>query len=131
MALDRTPDATPDLFERLMTYWTATRDGPGIIAQHRRFRDEIGAAPVEVASLDPAAGLGIRQEPVNVGISSYNTPAWSAAFVSYAMGRAGITEFRPSSSHALYLDPNPGSIHVLKDWSDPLDLDGDGLAEQA
>lgn len=105
IALERTPDATPDLFDRLMTYWGATRDGPGIVAAHRRFRDEIGAAPVETASLDPAADIGFRQMPVNVGISSYNTPAWSAAFVSHVVERAGIGEFRPSSAHAMYLDP--------------------------
>ncbi|WP_376087552.1 DUF2272 domain-containing protein [Roseomonas sp. CCTCC AB2023176] len=103
MALDRTPDATADLFDRLMTYWTATSDGPGIVARHIQFREAVQSPWVETASTD-GAGAPFRVEPANVAISSYNTPAWSAAFVSYVAGRAGMAEFRPSSAHALYLD---------------------------
>ncbi|WP_426954978.1 DUF2272 domain-containing protein [Muricoccus radiodurans] len=104
VALDRTPDATPELFERLMTYWSATRDGPGIVAAHRHFRDTITVPSATTASLDPAVGLGFNVIPSNVSISSYNNPAWSAAFVSYAMQEAGAVGFRPASAHALYLD---------------------------
>ncbi len=104
VALERTPDATPELFERLMTYWSATRDGPGIAARHRMFRDTIQAPSSATASLDGSSGLAWNTMPATVGISSYNEPAWSAAFVSYVMGAAGA-EFRPSSAHAMYLDP--------------------------
>jgi len=106
VALDRTPDATPDLFERLMAYWSATPDGPGVIARHRNFRDTITAPAAMSASLDPVSGLPFNVEPANVAISSYNTPAWSAAFVSATMANAGVapSDFRGSASHVLYMD---------------------------
>lgn len=104
VALERTPDATPELFDRLMTYWSATRDGPGIAARHRMFRDTLQAPSSETVSLDPSSGLAWNVIPAVVGISTYNEPAWSAAFVSHVMLAAGA-DFQPSSSHALYLDP--------------------------
>ncbi|WP_232480664.1 DUF2272 domain-containing protein [Roseomonas sp. KE2513] len=106
VALDRTPDATPALFDRLMTYWAATPEGPEVIAGHQHFRDTINAPVAASASLDPVSGLPFEVVPANVAISSYNTPAWSAAFVSHAMASAGVprAEFDPSASHALYVD---------------------------
>jgi hypothetical protein len=106
IALDRTPDATPDLFEKLMTYWSATPDGPGVIARHRNFRDTITAPEATSVSLDPVSGLPFNVEPANVAISAYNTPAWSAAFISSAMASAGVapSDFRGSASHVLYMD---------------------------
>jgi len=106
VALERTPDATPELFERLMTYWTATPDGRGIIAAHRNFRDTIAAPAAATASLDPVSGLPFNVEPANVAISSYNHPAWSAAFISHAMLAAGAApgDFTPSSAHVFYMD---------------------------
>jgi hypothetical protein len=106
VALDRTPDATPDLFERLMGYWSATPEGPEVITAHRHFRDTITAPSSTTASLDPVSGLPFEVVPANVAISSYNHPAWSAAFVSHAMAEAGVPrpDFDPSASHALYVD---------------------------
>jgi hypothetical protein len=106
VALERTPDATPALFDKLMSYWSATPEGPDVIAAHLHFRDTIMVPEVSTASLDPVSGLPFQVEPANVAISTYNHPAWSAAFISYAMNAAGIprTDFDPSASHALYLD---------------------------
>jgi hypothetical protein len=105
-ALDRTPDATPELFERLMGYWAATPEGPEVITAHRHFRDTITAPMTETASLDPVSGLPFEVMPANVAISSFNHPAWSAAFISYSMAAAGVprSDFDPSASHALYVD---------------------------
>ncbi|WP_338661619.1 DUF2272 domain-containing protein [Pararoseomonas sp. SCSIO 73927] len=106
VALDRTPDATPELFDKLMSYWSATPDGPGIINAHMHFRDTIAVPSLASASLDPVSGLPFNVVPANVAISSYNTPAWSAAFISYAMNSAGVarSDFRPSSAHVFYMD---------------------------
>ena len=106
VALDRTPDATPDLFERLMGYWAATPEGPEVTTAHRHFRDMITAPMTTTASLDPVSGLPFEVVPANVSISSYNHPAWSAAFISYAMASAGLprSDFDPSASHAFYVD---------------------------
>ncbi|MBB5692670.1 DUF2272 domain-containing protein [Muricoccus pecuniae] len=106
VALERTPDATPELFERLMTYWSATPEGPEVVTAHRLFRDTITAPLAEAASLDPVSGLPFTVVPANVAISSFNHPAWSAAFISFAMAEAGAprADFDPSASHALYVD---------------------------
>ncbi|MCR0983504.1 DUF2272 domain-containing protein [Roseomonas populi] len=106
VALDRTPDATPELFDKLMSYWSATPDGPGIIQAHMHFRDTIAVPSLASASLDPVSGLPFNVVPANVAISSYNTPAWSAAFISYAMNSAGVapSDFRSSSAHVFYMD---------------------------
>ena len=105
-ALDRTPDATPELFERLMSYWSATPEGPEVVTAHRHFRDTITAPSAASASLDPVSGLPFEVVPANVAISSFNHPAWSAAFISYSMAQAGMprSDFDPSASHALYVD---------------------------
>ncbi|MBP0491581.1 DUF2272 domain-containing protein [Roseomonas sp. SG15] len=70
------------------------------------FRDTISGPALASASLDPVSGLPFNVEPANVAISSYNTPAWSAAFISYAMNSAGVSrsDFRPSSAHVFYMD---------------------------
>jgi len=102
-APERVPDASPALFERLMGYWAATPEGPEVIEAHRHFRDTITAPPAESASLDPVSGLPFTVVPANVSMAAFNTPAWSAAFVSHAMAAAGLP-FSPSASHALYVD---------------------------
>ncbi|MBP0447422.1 DUF2272 domain-containing protein [Roseomonas sp. SSH11] len=58
------------------------------------------------ASLDPVSGLPFEVLPANVAISSYNHPAWSAAFISHVMAAAGLprSDFDPSASHAFYVD---------------------------
>jgi hypothetical protein len=106
VALDRTPDATPALFDRLMAYWSATPEGPEVTTAHLHYRDTIAAPEASTASLDPVSGLPFNVVPANVAISAYNHPAWSAAFISYSMSGAGIprADFDPSASHALYLD---------------------------
>jgi hypothetical protein len=105
-ALDRTPDASPALFERLMGYWSATPEGPGVIASHQHYRHTITAPSSATASLDPVSGLPWQMEPANVTISAYNHPAWSAAFISHTMQTAGVprSEFIPSARHAFYVD---------------------------
>ncbi|WP_458095811.1 DUF2272 domain-containing protein [Roseomonas sp. WA12] len=106
VALERTPDATSELFERLMSYWSATPEGPEVVTAHRNFRDTITSPSATSASLDPVSGLPFEVVPANVAISSFNHPAWSAAFISYSMAQAGMprSDFDPSASHALYVD---------------------------
>jgi hypothetical protein len=106
VALERTPDATPELFERLMGYWAATPEGPEVITAHRNFRDAITAPSSASATLDPVSGLPFEVVPGNISMTSFNTPAWSAAFISYSMAESGVprSDFDPSASHALYVD---------------------------
>ncbi|MFH5924191.1 DUF2272 domain-containing protein [Roseomonas xinghualingensis] len=106
VALERTPDATPELFDRLMSYWASTPEGPEVITDHLHYRDTIMAPEISTASLDPVSGLPFQLVAANVAISAYNHPAWSAAFISHAMGAAGMPryDFDPSASHALYID---------------------------
>ncbi len=79
--LESRPDNTP----RLIAYWRSVPRDEGAIARNR---------PLFAA--DPAAPPpGLWAEP-----------AWSAAFISYVMLRAGVdtAEFPPDASHARYLD---------------------------
>ena len=106
VALEQVPDATPELFDRLMGYWSATPEGPAVVAAHLHYRETMASPMLASASLDPVSGLPFNVVPANVTVTAYNHPAWSAAFISYAMGRAGIGrgDFDPSASHALYVD---------------------------
>lgn len=80
-------EAIPDNFPRVLAYWRAVPDDEGAIARNR--------------GLYAAALAGQAQ-----GARLWHNPAWSAAFISYVMLRAGVDtrEFRPSAAHAFYLD---------------------------
>ncbi len=103
-ALDRQPgdpapasSAEADLanFPRVLAYWLAAPDEDGTIAANRRLY---------------AAALAGRPE----GARLWRAQAWSAAFISYVMQRAGVDtrEFRPTAAHSFYID------HMLKDAAD-------------
>ncbi|MDJ0391511.1 DUF2272 domain-containing protein [Roseomonas sp. E05] len=88
--------AAPTLFERVLAYWDSVpEEGPGVIRRHRETYDALMAGLAEsgaVAAL-PA-------------ISLWAYPAWSAAFVSDVMARAGVPGFvfPPAAAHATYID---------------------------
>ncbi len=94
-APQESPEARLENFPRVLAYWLVAPDEDGAI---RRNRDLYGAA--------------LAGEPRGAGL--WRNPAWSAAFISYVMQRAGVDarEFRPTASHAFYLD------HILKDAAD-------------
>ncbi|RVT95776.1 DUF2272 domain-containing protein [Rhodovarius crocodyli] len=79
-------EARPENFPRLVAYWNAVPGDEGALSRNRA-----------IYAQDPA------HPPGNL----WAEPAWSAAFISYVMQRAGVDrrEFRPNASHALYLDP--------------------------
>lgn len=81
------PESRPENFPRVLAYWLAVPEGAGPIRQNR---------PLYAAALaNPAEPQGLWAEP-----------AWSAAFISYVMARAGLDrrEFPPSAAHAFYID---------------------------
>jgi hypothetical protein len=82
-------------FPRVLAYWRAVPDDEGAIERNRN---------LYAAALRGEADGG----------RLWRYPAWSAAFISYVMLRAGVDtrEFRPSASHAFYID------HLLKDAAD-------------
>jgi len=75
------PEADPAQFPRVLAYWRAVPEDHGAIATNRR----------RYAARVP--GL-------------WTDTAWSAAFISWVFGSAGVDapEFPPSATHALYLD---------------------------
>jgi hypothetical protein len=81
------PESDPAQFPRVLAYWQAVPVDHGAIANNRRRYVEqlAGGRP------DPAL---------------WAEPAWSAAFISWVFRSAGVDspEFRPSATHALYLD---------------------------
>jgi len=78
-------EALPDNFPRLVAYWHSVPDEEGAVARNRAI---------------------FARDPATPGPQLWAEPAWSAAFISYLMVRAGLdhAEFRPSASHAFYLD---------------------------
>ena len=80
-------EARPANFPRVLAYWRAVPDDEGAIAANR----ELYAAALRGA----ARGAALWQEP-----------AWSAAFISYLMVRAGVDvrEFPPNAAHGAYID---------------------------
>lgn len=81
------PESLPANFPRVLAYWRAVPEDHGAIPTNRaRFATLLAGGQPEV--------------PV------WGTPAWSAAFISWIFGAAGVDrrEFRPSATHAFYLD---------------------------
>ncbi|HZH46296.1 MAG TPA: DUF2272 domain-containing protein, partial [Roseococcus sp.] len=78
-------EGDPAGFPRILAYWRAVPDAPGVVPTNR--------ARFQATLRGEAAGL-------------WAEPAWSAAFISWVVGAAGIdvVEFAPSASHAFYLD---------------------------
>ncbi len=80
-------ESRPENFPRVLAYWRAVPEDEGAIAQNR-------ARYAQALAGDPA------------GAALWHEPAWSAAFISYVMLRAGIDtrEFPGSAAHAQYID---------------------------
>jgi hypothetical protein len=88
-------EAQVENFPRVLAYWLVAPDEDGTIAANRRLY---------------AAALAGQPE----GARLWRAQAWSAAFISYVMQRAGVDarEFRPTAAHSFYID------HMLKDAAD-------------
>ena len=90
---DRIPD--PNNYERVLSYWEVVPGGDAVVRQHRALHDSLMEALAD-SGMPPAA-------PV---ISLWAYPFWSAAFISFVMDQAGLSEaeFPSSASHATYVD---------------------------
>ncbi|EFH12640.1 DUF2272 domain-containing protein [Teichococcus cervicalis] len=96
--LPREPD--PRLFDRIIAYWAAVPgEGEPVIRRHTQTHAALMAGLADsTLPGEPPPGLP--------SISLWAWPAWSAAFISYVMGQAGVPSyvFPPSASHAFYID---------------------------
>ncbi len=81
-------DGTTPAWQRVAQYWK----GSGLLPQMTYFP---GAA-------DCSTGAGGHQQSASCRAFLSDTP-WSAAFVSYVVGRAGVPGFYPSASHIDYV----------------------------
>ena len=80
-------ESDPANFPRVLAYWRSVPDDEGaVLANRGRYAAALAGAP---------GGAALWQEPF-----------WSAAFISYVLGAAGVDrrEFPPSASHASYVD---------------------------
>ncbi|MBE9604928.1 DUF2272 domain-containing protein [Acetobacteraceae bacterium H6797] len=102
-------EAAPENYENILTYWESVPEGGAIAARHRQAHDAL-IASLAYQSEDGSDGQAYGTQPAAPialpSISLWAYPAWSAAFVSYVMGRAGVpdTAFPPSAAHAFYID---------------------------
>ena len=89
-------EAAPGNFPRILGYWEAVSEGPGVVRRLRALHDEM------TLSLSESGVLPVP-EP---SISLFAYPAWSAAFVSHVMRQAGLghSDFPAASAHARYID---------------------------
>ncbi|MXP65967.1 DUF2272 domain-containing protein [Roseomonas sp. M0104] len=88
--------ADPALFERVLAYWDSVpAEGPAVARRQRTTFDALMAGLAE--------GGGEAALPA---ISLWAYPAWSAAFISHVMARAGVPGFvfPPAIAHATYVD---------------------------
>ncbi len=87
-------EAAPANFPRVLAYWRAldNDEGEGAVARNR---------PLYAAALS-----GGRAGEGGDGVALWREPAWSAAFVSFVLRRAGVDrrEFPPSAAHGTYVD---------------------------
>jgi hypothetical protein len=92
------PPAAPENFPSILAYWETVSEGPAVIRRHEETRDAMLAGLVEF--LPEGTPLPLP------AISLFASPAWSAAFVSYVMQRAGVPGyiFPPAAAHAFYID---------------------------
>lgn len=84
------PETAPEAFPRVLAYWRAVPEGAAAVAANRpRYLAALaGDAP-------PLGAPALWEEPL-----------WSAAFISWVAGAAGLdlAEFRPDARHVAYLD---------------------------
>jgi hypothetical protein len=80
-------ESDPANFPRVLAYWRAVPKDEGAVAFNRRLY---------------AAALAGQSD----GAALWQEPFWSAAFISYVLGAAGVDrrEFPPSASHSEYVD---------------------------
>jgi len=76
------------------------RNFPRVLAYWRAVPEDHGALPDNRARYARLLAGGAPDAPL------WSSPAWSAAFISWVFGAAGVDrrEFRPSATHAFYLD---------------------------
>jgi hypothetical protein len=91
--------AAPGNYSTILTYWETVPEGPAVIRRHQDTHDALLAGLTETLP-DGAAPPGLP------AISLWAYPAWSAAFISYVMNRAGVPGyvFPPSAAHSIYID---------------------------
>lgn len=116
------PESALANFPRVLAYWRAVENGEaaGAVARNRA-RYAVALAHPEAAAL-PGGGV-------------WREPAWSAAFISYLMLRAGVDrrEFPSSAAHSFYVDGMlataagfPGQAPFLpRDWASHAPEPGD------
>jgi hypothetical protein len=109
LTVDGWPEALPqpaaaENYSNVLAYWEAVPEGPAVIQRHQRTYDALmaGLTEAQPVGMQPAETLSVPLP----SISLWAYPAWSAAFVSYAMQRAGVPGyvFPPSAAHAFYID---------------------------
>ena len=84
------PESAPENFPRVLAYWRAVpQSGEAIPANRTRYQRAL-----------EGTGGG------NPGTPLWAEPFWSAAFISWVIGAAGVDapEFAPDAAHARYLD---------------------------
>ena len=95
--------ATPERFARLTNYWRAVPAGQGVANRLEALRGGVQEAlmpePEGEGDATPVSLTEISVEDIGI----YSRPAWSAAFISYVAGRAGL-DLPPSATHARYVD---------------------------
>ncbi|MFT8245898.1 DUF2272 domain-containing protein [Roseomonas sp. BN140053] len=94
--LDGGAVADPGNFSRILGYWDTVPEGAGVATRHQTTHDAL------IASLEES-GVVPAPEPA---IALWANPAWSAAFISFVMRSAGVSEgdFPPAAAHATYVD---------------------------
>jgi hypothetical protein len=92
-------EAAPENYTNILTYWDSVPEGPGVINRHQNTHDALLAGLTEL--LPEGA-----PPPALPSISLWAHPAWSAAFISHVMQRAGVPGFvfPPSAAHSTYID---------------------------
>ena len=91
-------EADPANYQRILTYWSGVDEGPAVIRRHQNSYDAMMESLAE--SFPPGEPL---PQP---SISLFANPAWSAAFISHVMMKAGVPGyvFPPAAAHAFYID---------------------------
>jgi Uncharacterized protein conserved in bacteria (DUF2272) len=102
---------TPERFARLVGYWTTVPGGSGVARRLSGRRSVMAVALARHGSAaapgdDGAGATATAAAPWPEDIGLYAHPAWSAAFISALVRRAGVPESDlPSSArHAGYID---------------------------
>jgi hypothetical protein len=91
-------EVAPENYQNILTYWAGVDEGAAVIRRHQAMHDAL------MAGLEEGAAPGTT--PTLPAISLWAHPAWSAAFISHVMARAGVPGFvfPPSAAHAFYID---------------------------